>query len=386
MSTIRTDNLPTINTDQYSKDLKLDPKAGKVGKGSGGDNGELPPTGKSDGNASAALASLSAFISGSANSDTEVLLVQVAVAMRDSEATSQKKKINTDQEAKKAQLKEKEAKLEEAQRKMEEAEEKRKSGSLIDKIKLAFEWLGAILAIVAAAVLIATGVGAVVGAALVVAATTALIMAIDSTVQMATGHGIAGNIAKLAGASEEEIAKADMGFRISLAVIGILAAVVSGGASVVGAAKTAVGAGMKAGQAAYKAGETAANVAKQAAMAAKDAFMSTLRQTGSAMSQSARIAERATATTEATITAGTAGADIGKSVITAEATTLTAEAKELEADAKRYEAMMQMLDDFIDQALSRLMAASDRFNAILDEITDAMSDRGNTLSRARFTG
>lgn len=384
MSTIRTDNPQVVNTDQYNKDLKFDRKGPDVGKGMGAGSGDVPPTGIPGSNANAALASLSAFISGSGNVDTEVLLVQVAVAMRDTEALTHEKKIKGDQEAKRAELKEKEAKLEEAQKKIEEAEEKRKSGSLIDKIKLAFEWLGAIIAIAAAAILIATGVGAVVGAALIVAATVALVMAIDSTVAMANdGIGIAGSIAKAAGASEEEIAKADMGFRISLAVVGILAAVVSGGASVIGAAKSAVGAGVKAGQTAYKAGDAVMDAAKTAA---KEAFMTTWRASGSAMSQGARTAQQVASASEATIAAGSAGADIGKSVITAEATTLRAEAKELEADAKRYEAMMQMLDDFIDQALARLMAASDRFNAILDGITEAMSDRGDTLSRARFTG
>ena len=47
---------------------------------------------------------------------------------------------------------------------------------------------------------------------------------------------------------------------------------------------------------------------------------------------------------------------------------------------------MQMLDDMIDAALARLMASGDRFAAMLDGISDAMQDRGNTLSRARFQG
>ena len=37
-------------------------------------------------------------------------------------------------------------------------------------------------------------------------------------------------------------------------------------------------------------------------------------------------------------------------------------------------------------ALARLMASSDRFNAILDDIVESMNDRGNTMSKARFAG
>lgn len=381
------DTPKTVGAKQFASDTKVDTKENKVGQGNGAVNGETPPPQQPTKEALAgALASLDAFLSGNGSVDVDVLLVQVTVAMRDTEAGSQKAKINNDQEAKKAQMKEKEAKLEEAQRKMEEAKAKKESGSLIDKIKLAFEWIGAIVAIAVAAVMIATGVGAVVGAMLIAAAVTSLIMAVDSTVQMATGHGIAGSIALATGASEEEAAKADMGFRISLAVLGIAFAIASGGAGAISAARSAVSAGVKAADTARVAGETAMNVAKQAASAAKSAFTTALRESAGAMSQGAKLARGAASATEATQAAGAAATDVARSAVQYEETNLRAEAKKLESEAKTHEALMQMLDDLIDQALARLMASSDRFNLMLDDITEAMADRGNTLSRARFAG
>jgi hypothetical protein len=381
------DTQKAVNTKQYAPDTKIDAKGARVGQGSSATSGETPPLEQPTKEAMAgALASLDAFLSGNGSVDVEVLLVQVTVAMRDTEAGNQKAKINTDQEAKKAQMKEKEAKLEEAQRKMDEAEAKKKSGSLIDKIKLAFEWIAAAIAIAVAVVMIATGVGAVVGAMLIAAAVTSLVMAVDSTVQAATGKGIAGNLAMAFGASEEEAAKADMGFRISLAVLGIAFAIGSGGAGAVSAARSAVSAGVKAADTARVAGETAVTVAKQAANAAKSAFTAALRESSGALTQGAKLARGAASTAEATQAAGAAATDIARNAVQYEETNLRAEAKKLESEAKSHEAMMQMLDDLIDQALARLMASSDRFNLMLDDITETMADRGNTLSRARFAG
>ena len=50
------------------------------------------------------------------------------------------------------------------------------------------------------------------------------------------------------------------------------------------------------------------------------------------------------------------------------------------------EAFMQQLDDLIDQAMTMLMAANDRFNAIMDSVTEMVQDTGNTLSNTRFAG
>lgn len=377
-NTIQSGNTQFVNFEQLNNTAQVDIKSLGVGAGLAAKEKNAPPA-PSQESVGKLTASLSIFMSaGASGMDVEVLLVQVAVAMRDTEATSQKAKINTDQEAKKAQMQEKEKKLEEAQKKLEEAEEKRKSGSLLDKIKLAFEWIGAIIAVAVAAVMIATGVGAVVGGLLLAAAVTAIVMAIDSTVTAATGHGIAGNIAKAAGASPEEIAKADMGFKISMAVLGIALSLAAGGANVVGAAKSAISAG--------KAAADMGMAAKEVALAAKTAFMAALKESGNALSMGARMTQRVATISEVVIGGGTAAMEGAKAGIKYEETNLRAEAKQFEAQSKVDEAVMQMLDDLIDQALTRLMAAGDRFNTILDDIMAAVNERGQTLGKARFAG
>ena len=357
-----------INPDLQNIIGNQDQKADAVGKGNLGKAGLVPPGQGNAGekpDASKALKSLAAFMTGKASMDIDVLLIQVSVAMRDTEATTQKSKINTDQETKKVQMREKEHKLEESAKKLEKAQ----NGSIWDKIKLAFEWIGAVIAAAIAAVMIATGVGAVVGALLIAAAVTALVMAIDFTVAAATGMGIAGNIAKAAGASPEQIAQADMGFKISLAVLGIAFSLAAGGVGVASSVKAGVEAGIKAGF-----------------TAAKEGFSAAMNASSAAISQGAQLARTAVTVTQSVSAATNAVVGIGSTVAHSEATNLRAEAKRLDAQAKVDEAFIQALDDMIDQALSRLMASSERFNAMLDEITSAMSERGNTLSRARFTG
>jgi len=371
MSSIPSNTPVGPNTNQYTSDVNFDPKKAGIGSGAIGQAGDAPPPVPQETVANA-LASLTAFMSGGAGIDVDVLLVQIAVAMRDTEATNQKAKINTDQESKKLQLKEKEEKLQEAQKKLDEAEAKRKSASIWDKIKLAFEWIGAAIAIALAAVMIATGVGAVVGGLLIAAAITAIIMAIDSTVSHATGMGMAGHaayaVAIKQGKTEEEAkeaaSKADMGFRIALAVVGIALAIASGGAGIVSSVKSAVDAG------------------RTVAQGIKEAFTLANQM----LSQGAKLARQAISIAETANMVGSAVTNAGSSATRSEATKLSGEAKQIEAQTKTDEALIQMLDDLIDQALSRLMASSDRFNTILDDIVEAMNDRGNTMSKARFAG
>jgi hypothetical protein len=363
-------------------------QAETVGKGALSGAGIVPPTPEGTGDKpdlTNALKSLTAFMTGKSSIDVEVLLVQVAVAMRDTEATTQKTKINTDQETKKAQMREKEHKLEESAKKLE----KQQNGSIWEKIKLAFEWLGAMLAVALAVIASVASLGG--ASALIVAAVAAVALVINSTVTQATGQGIMGNIVLAAGGSKEEAAKADMGFQIAVAVIGIAGAVTGSGLGkavkdiaqtimdsamatlgkvIPSLAKTGTDAAAKGADALAKTAGSADDALNAANLGAKEAMAAEkLISTG--------------ATANAGLTATSAVVDTGVKTVAAD---LRAEAKRLEAKAKASEAIMQGLDDMIDQALSRLMASSERFNAILDEITSAMSDRGNTLSRARFAG
>lgn len=59
-------------------------------------------------------------------------------------------------------------------------------------------------------------------------------------------------------------------------------------------------------------------------------------------------------------------------------------AEALSADARGLQACIEMLQDFIDQALDRLVSAGDRFNALADGVSQAMGDRSGALAQARF--
>ncbi len=366
--------------------------AESVGKGALSGQAIVPPSPGKTGekpDMSNALKSLAAFMSGNAAIDVDVLLVQVAVAMRDTEATTQKSKINTDQETKKAQMREKEHKLEESAKKLE----KQQNGSIWEKIKLAFEWLGAMLAVALAVIAAVASLGG--ATALIVAAIAAVALVIDSTVQQATGQGIMGNIVLAAGGTKEQAAQADMGFKIAVAVIGITGAISGTGlgkavkdiaSSILDSAMSAIGKAIPAlaktgADAVTKGADAAAKTASTLASTADDAL-----NAAKLVAKEAIVAQKMVntgATANAALSATSTVVDTGVKTVAAD---LRADAKRLEAKAKSDEAFMQGLDDMIDQALSRLMASSDRFNAILDEITAAMSDRGNTLSRARFAG
>jgi hypothetical protein len=54
------------------------------------------------------------------------------------------------------------------------------------------------------------------------------------------------------------------------------------------------------------------------------------------------------------------------------------------ANSKQMEGLMQMLDGQIDTALQRLMQNGQNFNTMLDQITDSIKDKGDTLSKAKF--
>lgn len=338
MSAIISNTSSQVVIDPNLGNRAVEQKQSTVGNGISGVGGEAPPAPAGDSVANA-IKSLSGFMSSaSSKTDVAVLLVEVAVTMRDAEALTQKSKINSDQETKRAQMKEREGKLEEAAKKLDKVQHM----SIWDKIKLAFQWIAAAIATAVAAVMIATGVGAAVGVALMAAAVTAVVMAVDATVAKATGHGIAGNIAKAAGASPEAIAKADMGFQIATMVVGLAAAVGSLGAGIASSAT-------------------------------------------SLSSQLAKTVSNVLSAIDKVASVGSAVTTIGSAVAKKEETDTRADAKRLESQAKTDEALMQVLDDAIDQALQRLKASSDRFNQILDDIVSGLNDRSNTLSRARFS-
>ena len=83
----------------------------------------------------------------------------------------------------------------------------------------------------------------------------------------------------------------------------------------------------------------------------------------------------------ADILAGTGS--IASGVLNYEAAQASPEAKELEAQAKLSEALLQQLDDFIDQAIARLNQASSEYSAILDAQIATTTSVQNSVQRAK---
>lgn len=311
-----------------------------VGQGTGaGNTGPVPQPGMFQAAAYGALMqSMMALMPAMSNEDSSVKLMEATTLMKQIVETSEKDKIATDQEKKRTAIGEKTAKLEEAAKKIEESRRMRESGSIWDKIKLAFQAIAAVFMMILGAVLSAIPGFQAVGALMIAAGVISLVMMIDAAVKQATGLGIAGNLAKLAQPDNPDAwAKADMGFGISLAIVGLAAAV------------------------------------------------ATFFVPGGQASAIATMAQAVGSIVNGVIAGATAVGDITAGSMRYEASKRESEAKTLQAEGKEFAALLSQLDDIIDQALARLMAASDRFGAMMDALTEAMQDTGNSVSRARFS-
>jgi F0F1-type ATP synthase assembly protein I len=298
---------------------------------------------------------LAAFVPQVGGGDFEVRLAEITPKLKEVNGTVNTDRVLNEQETKRLNMKENQAKIAESEKKLAEAQAKKDSGSIWDKISLAFEFIGAALMGLIGGLLMAVPGAQAAGVLMMVGAGLMLASAINTLVQQETGAGILGNLAKAINPdiSDEALMGIDIGFAVVLAIATIAVSVASGRVDVV-AAKFA---GM---------GKMAADVAVKAAqLAVKTAT--------------------AAATTVSTVTgAGSAVSTAVASGIRLDAAYTSAEASELQADSKDIEAFMQQLDDLIDQALAMMMEASERFNSMLDDLTDMNSDTGDVLSRVQF--
>jgi hypothetical protein len=388
----------TINTSwqlqQFYTDTtkKTDGVQGPTGAGNiAGVNAAPDAAGTS--NLSEMMASIAGLIPKMSGDQLDVLIVSLTSKMKDTMDKSDKDAIKTSQDAKRVAIAEKRGKLEEALKKIQDAEDAQKHASIWDKIKLAFQYLGAILSMVAGAVMVATGVGAVAGAMLIASGAVLLALAIDQTVSMATakngqdGLGALGLMckafAKLEGKSDEEAEqiaeKGQMGLRIGLMGVALILA---GPSMVMGIASMVSSATTTATEIASDAEENATIAEEGAAMGEQGAAAADEVTTQAEQIQ--QIAEKVLDVVNDFTAVGSAITEVGSSVTHYQASSDQADAKHAQADAKRFEAMQQFLDDMIDMALSHLKNNGDRFSAMLDSVTDAMKDRADTMSRATF--
>ncbi|RVU14210.1 hypothetical protein [Methylobacterium oryzihabitans] len=323
-----------------------------------------PPTAS----ASAMMESLRALMPDISGEKLQVTLLKVLTTIRDTMNESEKQKIEVDQQSKRAALEEKSRTIKDAEAKMQEAEQKRENLSVWDKIKIAFQYVGAIVAFIAAAVAFAgtavTGPAGVASGVMLIAAGVILLgLAADATYAAATtkdgkpGLGFVGEMHKAVlmgqGMSEEDAtaegAKADGIGRIvanSLAAALMLGAAIAGGIGAYQAAKTGV-----------EMGVAAASSSTQGA-----AKVATL---GLSIGSSA---------------ASTTG-DLVVAHGQNEATKLDADSKDLEAQSKQWQAVIENIEDMIDMSLARLKGVQQVMESNLDALTEAAQDTGQTYSR-----
>ncbi|WP_181705337.1 type III secretion system translocon subunit SctE [Chthonobacter rhizosphaerae] len=318
-----------------------------IGKGAVGETGPVPPPGEAGkpptpDQTAAILASLAAFLPRMPEGDQEVALAEVITKLKEMQDANDREGIKAERGQKQAAIDEQRSKLDEAEKKQKQAEDKQKGASIWDKIKLAFQFLLSAISIIVGAIV--APVAPALGALMIIGGVIGIVSGIDTATKMATGLGIAGHAAKAAGHNEDAVAKADMGFGIALAVAGAVVGIATAVVAFKGVADVAAAAA-KIGELAYK----AINIAQAGA------------------------------------TIVTAVGDTAAGAVRYTATKDMADASLSRASAKQSEAEIQMLDDLIDQAIQRLAASGDRFNQMLDALTEAMQDEGQSLTKAKFT-
>lgn len=270
--------------------------------------------------------------------DLEVALSEAEAKLKDTLNQTAISSINISSAAKKAALTQQQHELEDAQNKINEAASQNGDNDIWDKVKLAFQALGAVLMVAVGTLLCATGVGAALGGLMIAAGVVGLISTINSAIQMATGHGLLGEIVKACGGSDTQAGDADIAFAVGLAVVGIAMAIATGGAG-----------------------------------AAEDLDA---------------IAQAATSISEAVNGEISIASGVGDAVATGvsyEASTETADAKDDDAQAKDIQAFANQIDGFITMMIKHLAGMNKSFSNSLGSMMDALQDVNKTVSHAKLT-
>ena len=378
-----------------------------------------------------AMASIAAFLPPASEDDADVALASATAKLKQTMNKAQVGQIDIDAQTKRQQADAAKKKYDDAEKKIEDARDKMAHASIWDKIKLAFQYIGAIASILAGIATMAAGIisgvgalPAVVGGALLI--TSGLLMltlAADQTVQMATtgpdgqpGQGMFQrmftSIAEDAGLDPNSGEGAKLvqwgSFAVStyLMVVALTFGIAGSLCSPESAASDAV-----------EAGEALGNLIKDADLA--PAVGTDVMEMTSDASSSAEIATFATDAEGSTQMFGQGtkavsdgqkagnmirtGIKVGETLqntantivsTTADAveTTYNYQASVDQSDAdtsksqgKVYEALNKMLDEYIDIALGNMKKASEQLNAVLDTVIDSKNDLNKSLTSFRFT-
>lgn len=309
----------------------------------------------------ALLETLTEMTEGMLDGNHEIRLLEIVSKLQELQSQVDKLRIDIEASRKRDMLAEKEKQLDEAQKKLDKAREEQENLSVWDKIRLAFQWIGAALAVALGALTLWTGGGLalmIAGAAAITAGITSSIMAVDSSMKAASpdGLGMAGQAARSLGRSLEDARKADEIFGYTMMGISAVSMLVSMGAAfgpaVINAIRGALG--------------------KAVIAALENANMG------------AQLLLKGGQIIEALMTTASA---VGEGVVASlehQATLGQVEGKALQAKAKELEALVEQINEIIDMLVTRAKGTNELFNAVVDSLTDTLNDLAQTLSNLKL--
>lgn len=337
---------------------RLGEPAPATGAGSAAPTGPVPPASFS-GVADAVMGSLRRMMPDISNEALQVMLLEVFTKIKETMGKNENETIEADQAAQRNALRDKQAKITQSEQKMEEATEKREKLSVWDKVKVAFQYVGAITAIISGVIAMAAGgpIGIAAGLMLITAGVLLFCMAADATYVAAnssngnTSLGLVGEMHKAVlmnndpsmteAQATEKAQKADATARI---VFTVVAAALMIGAAIVNIAGAVQGVA------------SVVSLATRAATVANNALSA-----------------------GATVATGTG--DIAAAVGKRDASNMEAEAKTLEGESKEFQALVGFLEDMIDLVMTRMKGLHETFEANLDALVSAVRDLGETMGR-----
>lgn len=317
---------------------------GTTGAGTYGEDGSVPEATSFGMQLSNALASFAP----KSSKDFEVLLAAITQKMKDVNADVQTESVLANQEVQQLHQEENTAKAAESAQKMKDAAEANEKKSFWEDWSQISQIISIALTVVAAgaAAFFLGPAGFVLAGLLLASAATQGMAMLDSHIMSENGgKGMMALTLEAVGfeLSDEDIRNCAIASAVINAVIGITLALASG------------------------------NAAKAVSSVAS-------------LAHTVKMIQVATATIDTATTLSSAAGTIGTSVTQLEAAEHTSDAKEIDAAILGNQAVIGSLDAMIEEALAMLMAASDAFNAMMDQVVGLLRDNGDTLSRARLTG
>ncbi len=338
---------PSIDAESKAADAKATAEAKKAGTTGGGvavdGSSTVPDAAKAkapggDLIMSSVLEGLSDLLTGKIKTpeDVALLVAEIVQKVKQQIEASQKGKIDNEKNNQTAINEEKLKKMEESLKELEASGALDGANGIMGWFKVALNFISAAVQIGIGVFLIATGAGAAVGGLLIAKGVLDGISAADAAVKQATGNGIAGNIVKAFGGSDEAAMWADVGTAITLSVASIAVSIAS--MRVDGAAEAMAG------------------------------------------------ATKMVADVQGIVTGlATTATDIATAVTGFVAAEKQGNALEMNAQKEKLNALLEVFSEQLNQAFQQLQKSGDTFSAELAKLIEAANEQSDTVSNQTFT-